>query len=90
MRTYDAVMLVLLGIWWMFHRKKYDRNSVVLYYMGGVFFADVLSALLIALRYKQNPAILSAPAWLMPIGGVAGLLYGVTKGRIAKRNPPAQ
>jgi hypothetical protein len=90
MRTYDFVMLVLLGIWWLFYRKKYDRNSVVLYYIGGVFFADILSALLIALMYKQNPAILSAPAWLMPVGGVAGLLYGASKGRIAKRSPPAQ
>ena len=89
MRTYDVVMLVLLGIWWLFYRKKYDRNSVVLYYIGGVFFADILSALLI-LMYKQNPAILSAPAWLMPIGGVAGLLCGATTGRIAKGNPPAQ
>jgi len=40
--------------------------------------------------YKQNRTILSVPAWLMPIGGVAGLLYGATKGRLAKRTPPAQ
>jgi hypothetical protein len=90
MRTYDVVMLVLLGIWWLLYRKKYDRNAAVLYYIGGVFFADVFCALLIALMYKQNHAILFAPAWLMPIGGVGGLLYGATKGRLAKRTPPAQ
>jgi hypothetical protein len=44
------------------YRKKYDRNALVLYYIGGVFFADVFCALLIALMYKQNPAILFAPA----------------------------
>ena len=90
MRTYDIVMLALLGIWWLLYRKKYDRNAVVLYYMGGVFLADVFCALLIVSMYKQNPAILSTPAWLMPIGGVAGLLYGAAKGRLAKRNSPAQ
>jgi|HubBroStandDraft_6_1064221.scaffolds.fasta_scaffold3464685_1 hypothetical protein len=90
MRTYDVVMLALLGIWWLLYRKKYERNAVVLYYIGGVFFADAFCALLIALMYKQNPAILSAPGWLTPIGGVAGLLYGATKGRLAKRNPTAQ
>jgi hypothetical protein len=37
MRTYDVVMLVLLGIWWLLYRKKYDRNAVVLYYIGGSF-----------------------------------------------------
>ena len=89
MRTYDVV-LALLGIWWLLYRKKYDRNAVVLHYIGGVFFADVFCALLIALMYKQNRTILSVPAWLMPIGGVAGLLYGATKGRLAKRTPPAQ
>jgi hypothetical protein len=90
MLTYDIVVLALLGIWWLLYRKKYDRNAVVLYYIGGVFFADVFCALLIALMYKQNPAILFAPAWLMPIGGVAGLLYGAIKGRLAKRTPPSQ
>jgi uncharacterized Fe-S cluster-containing radical SAM superfamily protein len=74
----------------LLYRKKYDRNAVVLYYIGGVFFADVFCAFLIALMYKQNPAILFAPAWLMPIGGVAGLLYGANKGRLAKRTPPAR
>ena len=90
MKTYDVVMLALLGIWWLLYRKKYARNAVVLHYIGGVFFADVFCALLIALMYKQNPAILSAPAWLIPIGGVAGVLYGAAKGRLAKRTPPAQ
>jgi hypothetical protein len=90
MRTYDLVMLALLGIWWLLYRKKYDRNTVVLYYIGGVFLADVFCALLILLIYKRNPAIISAPAWLMPIGGLAGLLYGAAKGRLPKRSPPTQ
>jgi hypothetical protein len=90
MRAYDLVMLALLGIWWLFYRKKYDRNAVVLYYIGGVFLADVFCALLILLIYKRSSAIISAPALLMPIGGLAGLLYGATKGRLAKRSPPTQ
>jgi hypothetical protein len=90
MKTYDLVMLALLGMWWLFYRKKYDRTAVVVYYIIGVFFADVFCALLIIVMYRQNPAILSAPAWLMPIGGITGLLYGATKGRLAKRTPPAQ
>jgi len=40
MKTHDLVMLVLLGIGWLFYRKKYDRNDVVLYYKGGVFLAE--------------------------------------------------
>lgn len=88
MKTYDLLMLALLGIWWLRYRKKYDRNAVVLYCLGGVFLADVFCALLILLLYKRNPAILSAPALLMPIGGVAGLLYAAAKGRLARRTHP--
>jgi hypothetical protein len=83
-------LLALLGMWWLFYRKKYDRTAVVVYYIIGVLFADVFCALLIVVMYRQNPGILSAPAWLMPIGGITGLLYGATKGRLAKRTPPAQ
>ncbi len=39
MRTYDLVMLALLGIWWLFYRKKYYRNAVVLYYIRRNLFS---------------------------------------------------
>ena len=90
MRTCDLLMLALLSICWLFYRKRYDKKAVVLYYFGGVFLADVFCALLIILIYKRTPAILSAPALLMPVGGVAGLLYGATKGRLVKHTPPPQ
>jgi len=77
-------MLVLLAVWWLRYREKYDKKAVILYYLGGVFFADVFCALLILAAYKRYPGILSAPALLMPIGGMGGLVYGARKGLVAK------
>ena len=84
MRTYDLVMLALLGIWWLFYRKKYDRNAVVLHYIGGVFLADVFCALLILLIYKRNPAIVavmkfaSVPANMGKVLNYTGILTYVS------------
>jgi hypothetical protein len=86
MTTYDLLMLVVLAVWWLWYCKKYNKKAVLLYYLGGVFVADLLCGLLILIFYKLNPAIIHAPALLMPIGGVAGLLYGAWKRQLAK--PP--
>jgi hypothetical protein len=89
MRTYDLVMLALLGIWWLLYRKKYDRNTVVPYYhRRGLFIRFLRSADPLGLQAKSGNQ--SAPAWLMPIGGLVGLLYGGAKGRLAKRSPSTQ
>lgn len=85
MRTYDLLMLLLLGVWWLCFRKKYDRNAVVLFYLGGVMIADIFCAGLIFLFYHHHPAILNAPALLMPIGGMIGLGYGTIRNKLVKR-----
>ena len=90
MATYDLLMLVLLAVWWLRYREKYERNAVVLYFMGGVFFADVCCGLLILISYHRYPSMTSLPALLMPIGGVAGLLYAGKKGLLVKKAPLAQ
>jgi hypothetical protein len=87
MKTYDLLMLGLLAVWWLRYREKYDKKAVILYYMGGVFFADVFCGLLILLAYKRYPDILSVPALLMPIGGIGGLLYAGRKGLLTKKAP---
>ena len=85
MTTYDLLMLLLLGVvWWLRFRKKYDWRAVVLCYMGGVMVADVLCALLILAMHSRRPGIFTAPALLMPIGGFAGLAYGVATKKLDK------
>lgn len=87
MTTYDLLMLVVLVVWWLRYREKYDKKAVILYYLGGVFFADVFCGLLILVAYKRYPEILSTPALLMPIGGISGLVYAGRKGLLTKSSP---
>lgn len=84
MRTYDLLMLLVLAVWWLRFRKKYDWRAVVLFYLGGVMIADVFCAGLILLLYRRHPEILTTPALLMPIGGMIGLGYGATKNKLSK------
>jgi uncharacterized membrane protein YfcA len=76
MRTYDLLMLLVLAAWWICFRKKYDWRAVVLFYLGGVLIADVFCAGVILLLYRRHPEILTAPALLMPVGGMVGLGTG--------------
>lgn len=87
MKTYDLLMLVLLAVWWLRYREKYEKKAVILYYVCGVFCADVFCGLLILVTYKRYPGILSVPALLMPIGGMAGLVYAGRKGLLTKSAP---
>jgi len=84
MKTYDALMLLVLFVWWIIFRKKYDWRAVVVFYMGGVMLADILCAGAIVLLYHRHPEVLAVPALLMPIGGMIGLGYGVKSGRLNK------
>jgi hypothetical protein len=84
MKTYDLLMLLVLAVWWLCFRKKYDWRAVVLFYFGGVMIADVFCAGLILLLYRRYPEILTTPALLMPIGGMIGLGYGATKNKLGK------
>jgi hypothetical protein len=87
MKTYDLLMLLVLAVWWFCFRKKYERRAVVLFYLCGVMIADVFCGLLILLLYRRYPDILTAPALLMPIGGMIGLAYGAAKNRLNKGAP---
>jgi len=73
MKTYDLLMLLMLAVWWLRFRKKYDWRAVVLFYLCGVMIADVFCAGLILVLYRRHPEILTAPALLMPIGGMVGV-----------------
>lgn len=84
MRTYDAVMLLVLIVWWLLFRKKYDWRAVAMFYLVGVMLADVLCAGMIVFLYHRHPEVLAVPAALMPIGGMIGLAYGVKSGRLDK------
>ena len=88
MKTYDLLMLLVLGVWWLAFRSKYDRNAVVLYYLCGVMVADVVCGALILIAYSRYPNVLSMPALLMPIGGFVGLAYGVAKKKLSKKSTP--
>jgi len=87
MTTYDLLMSVLLAVWWLRYREKYDKKAVILYYLGGIFFADVFCGPLILVAYQRYPEILSTPALLMPIGGISGLVYARRKGLLTKSAP---
>jgi len=71
MKIYDLLMLLVLGIWWLSFRRRYDWRRVFLFYFGGVMIADIVCAGLILLLYRHHSGILDAPALLMPIGGMA-------------------
>jgi hypothetical protein len=87
MKTYDLLMLLVLAVWWIGFRKKYEWRAVVLFYFIGVMITDVFCALLIFLLYRRYPDILTAPALLMPIGGMVGLAYGAARNRLNKGAP---
>jgi hypothetical protein len=84
MKTYDLLMLLAFAGWWFCFRKECDWRAVVLFYLGGVMIADIFCAGLILLLYRRYPEILTAPALLMPIGGMIALGYGATKNRLRK------
>ena len=86
MKTYDLLMLLVLVlvVWWLCFRKKYDRRAVLLFYLAGVMIADVFCAVLILVMYRRHRDILTAPALLMPIAGMAGLVYGAAKNKVKK------
>jgi len=84
MKTYDLLMLLVLAVWWLCFRKKYEWRAVMLFYFVGVMIADVFCALLTLLLYHRYPDVLTTPALLMPIGGMIGLAYGAAKNRLIK------
>jgi hypothetical protein len=88
MKTYDLLMLLVLAVWWLLFRRKYEWKAVVLYYMCGVMIADVFCAALLLLAYRRYPNMLSALALLMPIGGLVGLAYGAAKKKLDKGSRP--
>jgi len=84
MTTYDAVLLLAIIVWWLMFRRKYDWRAVVLFYMGGVLVVDVLCAMVILVAYRSHPNVISLPALLMPLGGIGGLVYAVSKNKLTK------
>jgi len=84
MRTYDAILVLVILVWWLIFRKRYDWRAVVFCYMAGVFVVDVIGALLVLIAYRRYPSIVSVFALLMPIGGIVGLAYGASKGKLDK------
>jgi hypothetical protein len=89
MRTYDLLMLLVLAVWWVLFRHKYDWKAVALYYLIGVMFADVFCGAMILVAYRHYPNVLTIPALLMPIGGLVGLVYGAAKKKLNKKSSPA-
>jgi hypothetical protein len=83
-------MPLVLAAWWICFPKKYDGGAVVLFYLGGVMVADVFCAGLILLLYRRHPEILTAPAPLMPVGGMVGLGYGSRRTDSAKAQHSSQ
>ncbi len=85
MKTYDLLMLLILAVWWLCFRRKYDWRAVMLFYLGGVMVADVFCAVLILIVYRRHrDMLMAAAALLMPIGGMVGLAYGAAKNRLRK------
>ena len=84
MKTYDAVLLMAVIGWWLMFRDKYDWRAIVLFYMGGVFVADIVCGVLILVAYAHQPNVLTLPALLMPIGGIGGLAYAASRNQLAK------
>jgi hypothetical protein len=75
-----------MAVWWIFYRKTLDWRTVTMFYFGGVFSGDLLSAGLLALLRHSFPIQRSLPALflLMPVGGLAGLIYGAASGKMSR------
>ena len=84
MMTYDAVLVAVLVVWWVTVRKKYDWRAILFYYLMGVMFADVLSAVILAVAYDRHPDVIRVGAFLMPIGGLVVLAYSVFSGKLSR------
>jgi hypothetical protein len=83
MKPWDLVGALVLVAWWAFFRKKYDWKAVVLFYFGGVLAADLLCAgLILVAPGRALPFVLNVPTIMMPLAGVACLLYGVRTNRL--------
>jgi hypothetical protein len=46
--TWDALGVLVIALWWVFYRKTLDWRAVAMFYLGGVFSGDLLSAGLLA------------------------------------------
>ena|SRR5579863_7981249 len=84
MPVWDAVLVLVMAVWWVFYRKNHDWKAVMIFYLGGVMFADLFCAGLILLHVRRHPLIISAPAFIMPLGGLVGLGYGAGKNKLRK------
>lgn len=73
-----------MAVWWVVYRKSQDWIAVLIFYLGGVMFADLFCAGLILLFIRRYPSIVNAPAFIMPLGGVVGLAYGAGKNKLRK------
>ena len=82
MAIYDAILVLIVLVWWLRFRSKYDWRAVVLFYVGGLFVTDIFCAIVILLTYRSHPTVTNLPALLMPIGGIAALLYARGKDRL--------
>jgi hypothetical protein len=79
-----------MAMWWIFYRKTLDWRAVTMFYFGGVFSVDLLSAGLLVILLHWFPQIPPIPhsvpalGLLMPIGGLGGLAYGAASGKMRK------
>ena len=84
MTTYNAVLVLIGALWWVFFRKRYDWRAVLLYYMGAVFVIDAACAGLYLVAGTRFPGLISLLPWLMPVGGIAAILYAASRHKLAR------